>query len=67
MLQGYTNAVVILTSGPISAISVFAVQVGVSMLLSFMIVVDLPTISKGVASLSTSRLAPFYRGRWPPK
>ena len=38
-----------------------AVQVGVSMVLSFMIVVDLPTISKGVASLSTSRLAPFYR------
>lgn len=36
-------------------------QVGVSMVLSFMIVVDLPTISKGVASLSTSRLAPFYR------
>ena len=31
------------------------------MVLSFMIVVDLPTISKGVASLSTSRLAPFYR------
>jgi len=35
-------------------------QAGVSMVLSFMIVWDLPTIRGGVASLRTSRLAPVY-------
>ena len=30
------------------------------MILSFMIVWDLPTISAGASSLRTSRLAPFY-------
>ncbi len=36
------------------------VQVGVSLVLSFMVVWDLPTISAGVSSLQTSRLAPIY-------
>ena len=35
-------------------------QVGVSMVLSFMFVWDLPNIASGAASLRTSRLAPFY-------
>lgn len=36
------------------------VQVGVSLVLSFMVVWDLPTISRGVSSLQTSRLSPIY-------
>ncbi len=39
---------------------VLHVQVGVSLVLSFMVVWDLPTISRGVSSLQTSRLAPIY-------
>lgn len=35
-------------------------QVGVSLVLSFMIVWDLPTIGRGVSSLATSRVAPIY-------
>ncbi len=37
-----------------------AAQVGVSLVLSFMVVWDLPAIGAGVSSLQTSRLAPFY-------
>jgi hypothetical protein len=36
------------------------VQVGVSLVLSFMVVWDLPAISRGISSLQTSRLAPIY-------
>ena len=35
-------------------------QVGVSMVLSFMVVWDLPAISKGISSLQTSRLSAIY-------
>ena len=35
-------------------------QVGVSMVLSFMFVWDMPNIARGAASLRDSRLAPFY-------
>jgi hypothetical protein len=35
-------------------------QVGVSLVLSFMVVWDLEAISEGVSSLRASRLAPFY-------
>ena len=37
-----------------------SLQVGVSLVLSFMIVWDLPTIQQGTASLRTSRLRSFY-------
>ena len=37
-----------------------ALQVGVSMVLSFMVVWDLPAISKGISSLQTSRLSAIY-------
>ncbi|EIE20668.1 hypothetical protein COCSUDRAFT_48360 [Coccomyxa subellipsoidea C-169] len=50
MLRGYTEAAVSFTSS----------LVGVSLVLSFMVVWDLPTISRGVSSLQTSRLAPIY-------
>lgn len=35
-------------------------QVGVSMVLSFMVVWDLPAISKGISSLRSSRLSAIY-------
>lgn len=35
-------------------------QVGVSMVLSFMVVWDLPAISKGISSLQSSRLSAIY-------
>lgn len=37
-----------------------SVQVGISLILSFMVVWDLPTIKRGVQSLRTSRIAPIY-------
>ena len=37
-----------------------SLQVGVSMVLSFMVVWDLPAISKGISSLQTSRLSAIY-------
>ena len=43
-----------------AACPVAAAQVGVSLVLSFMVVWDLPAIAAGVGSLRTSRLAPFY-------
>ncbi|KAK9803350.1 hypothetical protein WJX73_007055 [Symbiochloris irregularis] len=60
MLRSYTDSAVNLTTNLLAVISRFAVQVGVSMILSFMIVYDLPNISAGASSLRTSRLAPFY-------
>ena len=38
----------------------FVLQLGVSLILSFMMVWDLPRIARGVSSLRTSRLAPIY-------
>lgn len=61
MLRSYTDSAVNLTTNLLSFISRFAVQAGVSMILSFMIVWDLPAISNGTASLRTSRLSPFYQ------
>lgn len=60
LLRRYTEAAVTLTSNLLSASTKFAMQVGVSMVLSFMIVWDLPTIARGVSSLATSRVAPIY-------
>jgi len=44
MLRAYTDTAVTVTSALVSSVSRFAVQVGVSLVLSFMIVWDLPTI-----------------------
>ena len=41
-------------------VCVCARQVGVSLVLSFMVVWDLPTIAAGVRSLQASRLGPIY-------
>ncbi|KAK9826469.1 hypothetical protein WJX81_002640 [Elliptochloris bilobata] len=60
MLRGYTEAAVGFTTALVKFISRFAVQVGVSLVLSFMVVWDLPTIAAGVRSLQASRLGPIY-------
>lgn len=60
LLRGYTDTAVSVTSALVSSVSRFAVQVAVSLVLSFMVVWDLPAIAAGVRSLETSRLAPVY-------
>ncbi|CAL5219585.1 g1445 [Coccomyxa viridis] len=60
MLRGYTEAAVSVTSALVTFVSRFALQVGVSMVLSFMVVWDLPAISKGISSLRSSRLSAIY-------
>ncbi|KAL6785199.1 hypothetical protein ACKKBG_A02845 [Auxenochlorella protothecoides x Auxenochlorella symbiontica] len=60
VLRQYTNAAATFTTEILSFTSRFAIQLGVSLILSFMMVWDLPTIAFGVSSLRTSRLAPIY-------
>ena len=50
-----------LTSAIVSSVSRFAAQVAVSLVLSFVVVWDLPTIAAGFRSLETSRLSPIYK------
>ena len=45
----------------VPAYRVACMQVGVSLVLSFMVVWDLPTIAGGVATLKTSRLSAIYK------
>jgi predicted PurR-regulated permease PerM len=60
LLHTYTDTAISVTTGLVTSITRFAVQAGVSMVLSFMILWDLTTIRAGVTSLRTSRLAPVY-------
>ncbi|KAL3142462.1 hypothetical protein ABBQ38_002790 [Trebouxia sp. C0009 RCD-2024] len=60
MLRGYTDAAVSVTSNLLTIVSRFAVQVGVSLVLSFMVVWDFPTIARGMHSLRSSRLRAVY-------
>lgn len=60
MLKGYTTTAAKITAGIVSSVTKFALQVGVSLILSFLLVWDLPTIFKGVVSLRSSRLSPIY-------
>lgn len=61
MLRSYTDTAVALTSAIVSSVSRFAAQVAVSLVLSFVVVWDLPTIAAGIRSLETSRLSPIYK------
>ncbi|KAL4858147.1 putative transport protein YdbI [Chlorella vulgaris] len=58
VLRQYTNAAATIVSELLSFTTKFAV--GISLILSFMVVWDLPTIKRGVQSLRTSRIAPIY-------
>lgn len=60
VLRQYTNAAASIVSELLSFTTKFAIQVGISLILSFMVVWDLPTIQRGVQSLKTSRIAPIY-------
>eukprot|EP00887_Chlorella_sp_A99_P008096 scaffold12.g8096.t1 len=60
VLRQYTNAAATITSELLSFTTKFAVQVGISLILSIMVVWDLPRIARGVQSLRTSRAAPLY-------
>lgn len=60
VLRQYTNAAASFTTEILSFVSKFAIQLGVSLILSFMMMWDLPAISRGVESLKTSRVAPIY-------
>lgn len=60
LLSDYVTAAVSLTSDLLRAVTQVTVQVAVSLVLSFMVLWDLPTISQGVSTLSTSRLSAFY-------
>jgi hypothetical protein len=61
MLKGYTTTAATITATLLKSVSKFAVQVFVSLVLSFMFVWDLPAITGGIASLRSSRLAPVHQ------
>lgn len=61
MLKGYTTTAATITATLLKSVSKFAVQVCVSLVLSFMFVWDLPAITSGIASLRSSRLAPVHQ------
>jgi predicted PurR-regulated permease PerM len=60
VLRQYTNAAASVVSDLLSFTTKFAIQVGISLILSFMVVWDLPAIQRGVESLRTSRVATIY-------
>lgn len=60
LLKPYTSTAAQLTASMLTSVTKFALQTGVSLVLSFMLVWDMPAISEGVAGLKTSRLAPIY-------
>lgn len=60
MLKGYTTTAANLTARLFTSVTKFALQVGVALILSFMLVWDLPAIAAGVKSLKKSRLKPIY-------
>jgi len=66
MLRSYTETAITVTSALVSSVSRFAVQVGVSLVLAFMVVWDVAAIGRGVRSLASSRVAYIYEEVAPP-
>jgi predicted PurR-regulated permease PerM len=60
MLKGYTTTAAAVVSAALRSVTKFAIQVGVSLVLGFFLLWDLPAITAGVRSLQRSRLAPVY-------
>ncbi|PNH08413.1 hypothetical protein TSOC_005022, partial [Tetrabaena socialis] len=60
MLKGYTNTAAKYTAVFLKSVAKFSLQALVSLILGFIFVWDMPTISRGISSLRTSRLAPLY-------
>ncbi|KAJ7571779.1 hypothetical protein O6H91_01G177200 [Diphasiastrum complanatum] len=60
LIKDYAGAMVVKLATLISATSRFALQSLVSLIFSFMLVWDMPSIKKGVQSLKLSRLSTIY-------
>ncbi|KAG2430880.1 hypothetical protein HXX76_009854 [Chlamydomonas incerta] len=60
MLKGYTSTAAKYTGLFLKSVAKFSLQALVSLILGFLFVWDMPTISRGMSSLATSRLAPVY-------
>jgi predicted PurR-regulated permease PerM len=60
MLKGYTTTAASLITAMLKSVTRFTIQVLVALILGFFTLWDLPMISRGVASLRESRLAPVY-------
>lgn len=60
MLSEYTESAVRMTTTLVTATTKAALNVAISLILSFMFTWDLPTIAQGVRSLASSRIAPVY-------
>lgn len=61
MLREYTEAAVLFTSSLLATTTKAVVNVTVSLILSFMLVWDLPNISRGMRTLRDSRIGPAFR------
>ncbi|KXZ46129.1 hypothetical protein GPECTOR_46g198 [Gonium pectorale] len=60
MLKGYTNTAAKYTAVFLKSVAKFSLQALVSLILGFLFVWDMPTISRGISTLRTSRLAPVF-------
>eukprot|EP00877_Chromochloris_zofingiensis_P004002 jgi/Chrzof1/13602/Cz08g03250.t1 len=60
MLKGYTTTAAQVITAMLKSVTRFTIQVGVSLVLGFFMLWDLPMINRGVGSLKQSRLAPVY-------
>ena len=60
MLKGYTTTAAGVITAMLKSVTRFTIQVFVALILGFFMLWDLPSISRGVASLKSSRLAPIY-------
>ncbi|KAG1671404.1 hypothetical protein FOA52_011901 [Chlamydomonas sp. UWO 241] len=56
----YTTTAAKVTASLLSSLTKFMLQMFISLVLAFMMVWDLPTITRGVQTLAHSRLAPVY-------
>ncbi|GIL91430.1 hypothetical protein Vretimale_17819 [Volvox reticuliferus] len=60
MLKGYTNTAAKYTAVFLKSVAKFSLQALVSLILGFLFVWDMPTISRGISTLRHSRLAPVF-------
>jgi len=65
-LSPYTGTAITVTTGLITTLTKISVNVLISMVLSFMVVSDLPTLRRGMESLKSSRISPFFNEIAPP-
>ncbi|CAG9462957.1 unnamed protein product [Pedinophyceae sp. YPF-701] len=66
LVRDYTEAAVAITSSLLAATTKIAAQVVISLILSFIVLWDLPNIREGIQSLENSRLKQVYNELAPP-